>query len=256
MSLVDSPGPPVRVLVGTAGWLIPHGCGAALPGSGSHLARYAHRFPVTELDSTFYRAYPAAIYERWAACVPDEFRFAVKVPREITHVRRLVNTRESLEAFLHEVSYLGAKLGPLLIQLPAALEFEAVATREFLAALRRQYAGPVACEPRDASWFTVDAAACFERFGIARVASDPAVLAAAEEPAGWTGLAYYRLHGSPELHTSAYTDEALRGLASKLILHTAEPAARQVWCIFDNTRRGAATHNALTLDDILARRTR
>jgi uncharacterized protein YecE (DUF72 family) len=241
-------------MVGTAGWLIPRACGAAVPGSGSHLARYAHRFPVTEIDSTFYRAYPAAIYQRWAACVPDEFRFAVKLPREITHVRRLVNTRESLEAFLHEVSYLGAKLGPLLIQLPAALQFEAAATREFLGVLRRQHDGPVACEPRNATWFTVEAAACFERFAIARVASDPAIAGVADEPAGWTGLAYYRLHGSPELHTSAYTDAALRHLASRLLLHPAERATAQVWCIFDNTRRGAATHNALTLYDILARR--
>jgi uncharacterized protein YecE (DUF72 family) len=241
-------------MVGTGGWLIPRACGGAIPGSGSHLTRYARRFLVTEIDSTFYRAYPAASYQRWAACVPDEFRFAVKVPREITHVRRLVNARESLEAFLHEVSYLGAKLGPLLIQLPAALQFEAAATREFLGALRRQHDGPVACEPRNATWFSVEAAACLERFAIALVASDPAIHAVAEEPAGWSGLAYYRLHGSPELHTSTYTDAAVAKLAGRLILRTAEPATRQVWCIFDNTRRGAAMPNALTLCDILARR--
>jgi uncharacterized protein YecE (DUF72 family) len=119
--------------------------------------------------------------------------------------------------------------------------------------LRRHHDGPVACEPHNATWFSVEAAACFERFAIARVASDPAIDGAADEPAGWTRLAYYRLHGSPELHTSAYTDAAVGQLADRLTLRAAGPQTTQIWCIFDNTRRGAATHNALTLHEILER---
>jgi uncharacterized protein YecE (DUF72 family) len=225
-----------------------------LPGDGSHLIRYAHRLPITEIDSTFYRAYPAATYVRWAACVPAEFRFAVKLPREITHVRHLANASALLEAFLREVGHLGPKLGPLLIQLPVTLPFEPDAAHEFLRLLRQQHDGLVACEPRNATWFTTEAAACFERYTIARVASDPAVLPAAEQPAGWTGLAYYRLHGPPkQLQTSTYSETALRQLASKLLARAAQPSTDQVWCIFDNTRHGAATHNALMLCEILAR---
>jgi uncharacterized protein YecE (DUF72 family) len=242
-----------RVRIGTAGWVIPRSFDTALPGGGSHLKRYAHRLRVAEIDSTFYRPHPPATYLRWAACVPDEFRFAVKVPREITHVGRLLNAHQSLEAFLSQVIYLGPKLGPLLIQLPAALQFEPAATNDFLVQLRRHHAGLVACEPRHATWFTDEAAACFEQFGIARVASDPAMLPAAEEPAGWAGLAYYRLHGPPDQHASAYTDAALRHLAEKLILRAAQPTTTQVWCIFDKTIDGAAISDALLLNDILMR---
>src|SRR4051794_26120937 len=101
---------PIRV--GTAAWTIPAAHRAGFPEGASQLARYAGRFPAVEINSCFYRPHRPATYERWAASVPDAFRFAVKMPREITHERRLADAAGPLERFLAEAGALGDKLGP------------------------------------------------------------------------------------------------------------------------------------------------
>jgi uncharacterized protein YecE (DUF72 family) len=75
----------VPVRIGTAAWSIPKKHAAPFPTAGSHLERYAAVFNAAEINSSFYRPHRAATYERWAASVPDDFRFAVKVPKAITH---------------------------------------------------------------------------------------------------------------------------------------------------------------------------
>src|SRR5689334_4890368 len=100
--------------IGTAGWSIPKACAAAFGGDGTYLQRYARVLPAVEINTSFYRPHKPATYTRWAAGVPPGFRFAVKVPREITHTRRLVGTDEPFGRFLDEVQALGGTLGPLL----------------------------------------------------------------------------------------------------------------------------------------------
>lgn len=208
------------------------------------LVRYAQRFPVVEVNSSFYRPHRPETYARWAASVPESFQFSVKIPRAITHVRRLMDFAELLERFLGEIAELGEKLGPLLIQLPPSLDFDARVAEPFFTTLRAQFSGGLLCEPRHESWFTDEADRLLEAAQVARVAADPARVPQAALPGGWQGLVYYRLHGSPELYTSAYSDAYLDRLAQAL--RTAAQTA-QTWCIFDNTARGAATANALYL---------
>jgi uncharacterized protein YecE (DUF72 family) len=233
-----------RIDIGTAGWSIPRVYADRFPPEGSHLDRYAHRLHAVEINSSFYRPHRPSTYARWTETVPEEFRFAVKVPREITHQRRLVEARDALERFLAEVSALGHKLGPLLIQLPPSLPFRAEVVRSFLADLRDRFAGVVVCEPRHDSWFAEDAEDVLTRFQIARVAADPARVPRAADPGGWTGLAYYRLHGSPRVYYSPYPPEYLDGLARQLASCAA--SGMPTWCVFDNTALGAATADALT----------
>lgn len=75
----------------------------------------------------------------------------MKVPKAITHERRLKETGDLLERFLSEVSSLGSKLGPLLVQLPPSLPFEVETTDRFLRELRSQVSGEIVCEPRHRS---------------------------------------------------------------------------------------------------------
>ena len=231
--------------VGCAGWSLPRAEQAAFPELGTHLERYAARLPAAEINSSFYRPHRPATYARWAASVPAAFRFAVKVPRAITHDARLADADAPLDAFLAEATALGARLGCLLVQLPPSLAFERDVARAFLAALRTRHAGPVAIEPRHASWFTAPVARLLAAHQVARVAADPARVPAAAEPGGWAGLAYFRLHGSPRMYYSAYDDAYLDALARRL--RAAAAGADAVWCIFDNTALGAATANALGL---------
>jgi uncharacterized protein YecE (DUF72 family) len=156
--------------------------------------------------------YRPATYKRWATSVSEGFRFAVKVPKEITHQRRLVETTAPLERFLAEVSELDANLGPLLVQLPPNLAFETPVAQAFFACLRARFTGSVVCEARHAGWFRREAERLLANFHIARVAADPAPVPEAAHPGGWPGLAYYRLHGSPRTYYSAYSDDALSTL--------------------------------------------
>ena len=233
--------------VGTAGWSIPKAHADAFMGAagGTHLQRYARVLPAVEINSSFYRPHRPATYARWAAGVPAGFRFAAKLPRTITHERRLVDAAEPLARFLGEVEALGDRLGPLLVQLPPSLRFDDAIVGAFLSAFRGRFAGAVACEPRHASWFTDAAEARLAGFRVARVAADPAVVPRAAVPGGWMGLTYRRLHGSPEIYRSAYAAAALDDTARAM--RDDPPEARERWCIFDNTALGEATGDALGL---------
>lgn len=231
-----------RIYIGCAGWSIPKQYAADFSAAGSHLRRYAARLPAVEINSSFYRSHRPATYARWAASVPDDFRFAVKMPREITHHRRLTDAVELLEGFLGEITFLGDKLGPLLVQLPPRLPFGGVVAAAFFGALRQRFAGEVVCEPRHVSWFSPAAAELLTRYRVARAAADPAIIAAAAEPGAWTGLVYFRLHGSPEVYYSPYSSEYVAGLAGRLVR---QALSASVWCIFDNTALGHAKANAL-----------
>jgi uncharacterized protein YecE (DUF72 family) len=236
---------PLHIRVGCAGWSLPRSEQERFLGAGSHLERYAARFPAVEINSSFHRPHRPATYERWALSVPPSFRFSVKVPKAITHGLRLRAAEELLDSFLAEAGHLGDKLRCLLVQLPPSLELEAaVADSFFTAALRSRSPVAVACEPRHSSWFTPEAEELLKRLGVARVAADPARVPAAAEPGGWPGLRYYRLHGSPKIYYSAYSEDYLDALASRL---REDASGGPVWCIFDNTTLGAATGNALGL---------
>jgi uncharacterized protein YecE (DUF72 family) len=243
----------MKVLIGCAGWSIPKEHAALFRAAGSHLERYAGRFPAVEINSSFYRPHQPKTYARWAASVPASFRFAVKVPRTITHERRLAEVEDLLEPFLAQVAELGDRLGPLLVQLPPSLAFNPGVVRRFWMVLRQRFDGEVACEPRHATWFRPAVGQLLADFRVARVAADPAVVPAAAEPGGWDGLVYYRLHGSPQMYYSSYSAAYLDALRQKL--DRAAPAASR-WCIFDNTALGAATANGLDLVTRLSDRPR
>jgi uncharacterized protein YecE (DUF72 family) len=212
--------------------------------AGSHLERYGAILDAVEINSSFYRPHRPATYERWAASVPEDFRFAVKVPKTITHERRLKDAGEVLDRFLSEVGGLGSKLGPLLVQLPPSLTFQSGIADRFLSELRGRIDGSIVCEPRHASWFTPEVEALLDELRIARVAADPAPVPGADRPGGWRGLTYYRLHGSPRIYYSPYDPDDLAGIAYRIVSDAA--AGIETWSIFDNTAGFAATGDALT----------
>jgi uncharacterized protein YecE (DUF72 family) len=233
--------------IGTAGWTVPSQYASDFCSAGTHLQRYATRLNAVEINSSFYRPHRRQTYERWAGSVPDHFRFAVKVPKEITHECCLLECEELLDRFASEVAGLGAGLGVLLVQLPPSLAFDAYCATAFFKDLRIRFAKRVgvACEPRHRSWFTQEANAVLLTQEVARVAADPPRCAEDGQPGGWRGLHYYRLHGSPRIYYSNYDEQALERTRRDLSASRAGAAA--TWCIFDNTAAHAALGNALAL---------
>jgi uncharacterized protein YecE (DUF72 family) len=234
----------LKARFGTAGWSIPAASAAMFPGDGTHLERYAAVMDCVEINSSFYRPHRVQTYERWAASTPASFRFAVKLPKAITHEARLKEADARLAQFVADASGLGDKWAVALVQLPPSLAFDAGVAGAFFARLREAFNGAIVCEPRHRSWFTPEAEQALLDSQVARAAADPARFPAAAEPGGWLGLRYYRWHGSPRTYWSAYDEAWLRERAQAL---QALPARAQAWCVFDNTAAGAALPNALQL---------
>nr|AAP58525.1 conserved hypothetical protein [uncultured Acidobacteriota bacterium] len=232
--------------VGTAGWAIPRRWAELAPSDRKGLARYASVLNAVEINSSFYRPHSRDTYARWAANVPESFRFSVKIPKAITHDAKLVDVDETLTRFLEEASGLGRKLGVLLVQLPGRSEFDGDAAKAFFAMLRTKHAGDVVCEPRHPSWFTNGADALLRKYRVARVAADPPKGHTACEPGGWDSLVYFRLHGSPRTYFTPYQQPFLVAIAQR-VLEREVPA----WVVFDNTGSGAAFENAARMSDLL-----
>jgi uncharacterized protein YecE (DUF72 family) len=232
-------------LIGTAGWNIRAEHRGRFPPDGSQLQRYAARFNAVEINSAFYRPHRRATYERWAASVGEDFRFAVKLPKTISHTRHADGVEAEIARFAGEATGLGDKLGIVLVQFPPSFAFNEARAVQLFGAIDKCLPCRLACEPRHATWFDKDAEAMLDRLGIARVAADPAIAPGASSPGGWLGLRYHRLHGSPRIYYSSYEPDALEAMSATL---TAEASlGTDTWCILDNTALGFATTNALEL---------
>ncbi|GJJ01526.1 hypothetical protein RugamoR64_20640 [Duganella rhizosphaerae] len=225
--------------IGCASWSIDRASSPDFAAEGSHLQRYARVLNAVEINSSFYRPHQASTYARWAADVPDDFRFSVKLPRSITHDHRLKDVNELLARFAGEAGALGAKLGCVLVQLPPSLALDAALADALFDRLATLLHCGIACEARHPSWFADAATTVLRAHRVTRVIADP--------PAGQPGphvptsdTVYARLHGSPRMYYSSYTDEYLDSVAAHL-------ADKDGWVIFDNTASGAALPNALTL---------
>ncbi|MDP9412992.1 MAG: DUF72 domain-containing protein [Pseudomonadota bacterium] len=235
----------MSAIVGTAGWSIPAKDAEHFGSDGSTLQRYAQRFQGVEVNSCFHRPHRASTWARWGESVPASFRFAVKVPKTISHQRKLVDCADLVERFLGELRPLEGKLAVLLLQLPPKLAFSGAVGEDFFEHFSKLMSVRIVCEPRHPSWFEAGADALLDRLRVARVAADPAVNPEAALPGGWRGFSYWRLHGSPTMYRSAYDATRLDAYAALIRAETAR--GRDVWCMFDNTAASAATGDALAL---------
>jgi uncharacterized protein YecE (DUF72 family) len=223
---------PGTIRFGSAGWSIPARSAGAFPAEGSHLERYAAVLEMVEINSSFYRPHQPKTYERWAASVPEHFRFSVKLPRTITHDAGLRDIDGPLARFAGEAGALGEKLGCVLVQLPPKLAFDAPVAERFFTQLQAAFTCQVVCEARHPSWFAGEVTQLLRERGVTRVIADPPKgQPGAHVPT--TATVYARLHGSPRIYYSPYSRDYLEQLGRDAATHAA--AGRDVWIIFDNT---------------------
>src|ERR1700738_3423383 len=200
-----------RAYIGTSGTTYrPRGCTffpRALP-SKKWLSSYGSRFDSVEVNYSFYRLPSKEICESWYQQTPEPFRFAMKVSRYITHIKRLQNTREPWDVFLERVLILKQKLGPILLQFPSsfqASEANLQAVDDFL-----QYAGSadssrrLALEFRHRSCFGQEMLAVLRNHHAALVISHSSRYPV-PEIAATSDFVYFRFHGPTELFASSYS---------------------------------------------------
>lgn len=132
-----------KIKIGTCAWSYEDWRGVFYPDHlppGERLAFYAQYFSSVEVDSTFYAPPALKVAQHWHEVTPPGFSFTCKLPREITHERRLRDCAEPLATFLHSIEPLGEKLACVLIQLPPSFRprQDAAALRAFVRGLPRQ----------------------------------------------------------------------------------------------------------------------
>jgi uncharacterized protein YecE (DUF72 family) len=234
--------PPDTIRIGIAGWAVPAAYRVISSPPRTHLEQYAQYFNAVEINSSFYRPHRLETYQRWRGSVPPGFRFAVKIPRSITHDARLAGCADELAGFLQNVSGLDEKLAVLLVQLPPGFAFQRAPARQFLQLLKDGCAAKIVWEARNPTWFSHAVDDLFARFDIARVRAHPVPALCADPEPGNADFTYLRLHGAPRMYYSSYSQEFLDGLRSRIAVGSA-----RTWCIFDNTADGAAWPNALSI---------
>lgn len=162
------------IRLGTQGWSYPDWVGSFYaPGArqADYLTEYARRFDTVEIDSTFYGMPRPSHVQAWAEHSPPDFVFTAKLPRSITHDRRLVDCSDELGQFLAVIGRLGPKLGPLLIQLPPDFRSdERPALERCLDLLPKDYR--FAVELRHRSWHDDETLDLLSAHGVAWTITD------------------------------------------------------------------------------------
>ncbi|NLC71352.1 MAG: DUF72 domain-containing protein [Desulfuromonadaceae bacterium] len=237
-----------NVHIGTSGWHFGHWRGTFYPNRlppREMLHFYAGRLQATEINNSFYRLPDVSALENWRDTVPEDFVFAVKASRFITHMKKLKDPSASLGVFLERIQVLGRKLGPVLFQLPPRWRCDSKRLRNFLKEIPSGWR--CAFEFRDESWLAEEVFAALSEAGAAFCIFD---LDGCLSPLTVTAdFVYLRLHGPGGAYQGSYDDEALTEWARRIDRWAAE--GRDVFCFFDNDQSGYAPLNALALQRML-----
>jgi uncharacterized protein YecE (DUF72 family) len=202
----------MNVLTGTSGFSYTAWRGSFYPEKlpeAKMLAFYAEKLGAVEINNTFYRMPNPSLLERWAAETPPSFRFALKSPRQITHMRKLVDVGDAVAKLGEASRALGDRLGPVLFQLPPFVRKDLGVLAAFLSTLSTSAPGlRAAVEVRHASWLADDVYDLLRRHDAALCVADSEEFATPfEATAGW---------GYLRLRRQDYDEAALRGWADRL----------------------------------------
>jgi uncharacterized protein YecE (DUF72 family) len=237
-----------RAYIGTSGWV--YKTWRAHLYANAPVRRWleiaSRTFDALEINGSFYKQITPATYARWYAETPEDFRFALKGHRFVTHFKRLRDCADSIARLRDQTKPLADKLAAVVWQLPARFECDLGRLDEFLTVLA-EWPTRHAIELRHRSWFT-DAVA--DRMHEANVA---VCIADAPDFPMWrevtTDLVYVRLHGHTRKYASNYSTPNLRRWAAEIERWLTE--RRDVHVYFDNDAEGHAVRNANALRAML-----
>ncbi len=202
---------------------------------------YAEKFNTLELNVTFYRFPVLKSLEKWHNVSPDNFRFAVKAPRLITHYKKFSDCARLIDDFYKLITEgLKDKLGPVLFQLPPRYAYTDARLELIVKSMYKQFSNVI--EFRDASWWSP---AIFNRLKKEKIIfcgidypglpNDPVII---------NKIVYYRFHGKPRLYYSAYKKKELNYIADSILKNK---LPEKVYVFFNNTSTASAIKNAVTL---------
>jgi uncharacterized protein YecE (DUF72 family) len=227
--------------IGTSGWHYAGWRGPFYPKAvkvRDQLTYYTTRFPTTEINNSFYRLPTEKAVKEWRAAVPEDFVFAWKASRYITHFRRLKDCEDSVELVFGRMNELGENFGPVLFQLPPQFHADRERLAGFLKLLpkKRRHA----FEFRHDSWYAPEIFEVLADYNAALCISDHAAA-----PSPWEVTAdfiYLRGHGPSGRYAGAYSDKALDAWAASI--RSWRKGRREVYVYFDNDQKSQAPKDA------------
>jgi uncharacterized protein YecE (DUF72 family) len=233
------------IRIGTSGFHYKHWVGPFYPAktpTANMLDYYTRRFDTLELNNSFYRLPSIGAFEAWRDATPDDFLFAVKISRYITHQKKLKEPENAIENIIPRAQHLGKKLGPFLFQLPPRWAVNSERLINLLEILPRKHR--YVFELRDPSWMSPGVYRILEKFNAAFCIYE---LAGYHTPLDVTAdFTYVRLHGPAEgKYQGSYSDQRLSEWASWI--EERAKTLKAVYVYFDNDQAGYAAQNALTL---------
>ena len=234
-----------EIRIGTSGYHYQHWEGPFYPAGTSTtkmLAFYSTQFDTVELNNSFYRLPAESAFDAWRSSTPPNFLFAVKASRFLTHNKKLKDPSRALQNFLPRVLHLGAKLGPILFQLPPRWHVNPERLEGLLQTLPRAF--HYVFEFRDLSWINPEIDKLLENYGAAFCIYE---LAGYQAPLTiTTDFAYVRLHGpNGGKYQGSYGGDTLRRWSRQIIDWS--KSLKAVYVYFDNDQTGFAAQNARAL---------
>jgi uncharacterized protein YecE (DUF72 family) len=242
------------LLIGTSGWQYKDWRGRLYPAGLPQrlwLESYAERFATVEVNNAFYRLPERHTFVDWRARTGEDFRFAVKMSRYLTHIKRLKDSAEPVARFLERADGLGDRLGPVLVQLPpnlpADVDLLAATLKRFPARVR------VAVEPRHPTWWTDDVRATLERHGASLSWADRRgrPVTPLWRTADW---GYLRMHEGVAHPRPGYGRAALASWVDRIGAAFTPVDGHDVYVYFNNDPGGAAVRDAASFGGLASRR--
>jgi uncharacterized protein YecE (DUF72 family) len=237
-----------KVYIGTSGWHYKHWRGTFYPPdlkSSQHFEYYSRCFNTVEVNNSFYKLPQKSTFTAWGEAAPDNFLFAVKGSRFITHAKKLKVEPGSISMFFEHTRALKHKCGPILFQLPPHWKVNAERLEEFLRHLPADFR--YAVEFRNSTWYTKEVYNILRKYDVMFCIYE---LDGHTSPLEVTASGVYiRLHGPGAKYQGSYSDEVLGNWADRI--QRWARGGRDVYLYFDNDQEGFAAFNAGTLLQML-----
>jgi uncharacterized protein YecE (DUF72 family) len=246
------------IRIGTSGWYYEHWKELFYPKDlpkSKWFEFYAKTFDTVELNNTFYHLPKEKSVERWKKIAPENFVYAVKASRFITHIKKLKDAAESLKLFFDRIDLLKNHLGVVLYQLPPSLHFDVERLKAFLKllstrrarALSRQEEKSSVFEFRHKSWYCDETYKLLEKFNAGFCIHD---MPGNESPRVVTSdIIYVRFHGTSGRYSGDYPESQLKDWAHWLAEQSKN--TRSIYVYFNNDAHAFAIKNAKQLKEFI-----
>ena len=233
--------------IGTSGWSYKHWKGVFYPESiksNEHFNYYLQHFDTVEINNSFYRMPSLSTFNNWKKAVPQDFIYALKANRAITHIYKLKNQEQVLEEFITNAAVLKSNLGPILFQLPPSWNVNIERLHDFLQTLPLDYR--YVFEFRNKTWHNDDVYNLLKKFNCAFCIYE---LEGYTTPYIITSdFVYIRLHGPGNKYQGDYSDKTLLEWAGRIKSWLSD---KDVFIYFDNDEKGYAVSNATQLKKLI-----